>query len=536
MRLFGRGEPDVARAKAARDEKELKRALTWGGDLPHWGGYPGGPPAEHIRRSAAVALGSMGSRVAEPLLTRMLDPTDLERRQRFEESWVREEFASEARGAAWALGHIPSESAATTLRAAASSHPDADVRAEAAGALLSWLVTSRPPNLVEQLLDLAAVAERLHPKIAPVIASAGPGVATALITAAHGPVEPSAKCASLALALLHPAELDEDQRLERLVAREEWGSLVASVPKGIGVAIRALQSGRHHRPRSLASALVTSGAPAALDAVVEAILGPGGYGIIDSLDDADPGLLLDRLVPALNDAARDRRENAAGALGRMGEAARAALLPLLIAEEGERRFRRGGHSALAADGDVSPYLRAAARVAGLQVPSVGGYKEHDWLEENLADLRASFAMEVAAATSDIPVVPLTWTCEALLSALKRRPGQIFWVGRYGDTSGAVCFESGTAYRDAVRRAKGLALPVREEAGEWFDIGVDPMSDWDSSAGSYTAQGEGVPERNAHAGLILPGPPSGWGRERLWHADVTCTDGTLALFGLEFERL
>ncbi len=512
------------------------RALTWGGDLPHWGRYPGGPEAERLRRSAAVALGNMGSLVAEPLLTRMLDPADLESRQRFEESWVREEFASEARGAAEALGHIPSESAATTLRAAASRHPDADVRAAAARALLSWLVTSRPPNLVEQLLDLAVVAEGLHPKMAPVIASAGPGVATLLITARTVLSRPRPKCASLALALLDPAELDEDQRLERLVAREDWGSLVASVPKGIGVAIRALHSGRHHRSRSLASALVTSGSPAALDAVVQLILGPSGYGIIDSVEDGDPGLLLDRLVPALNDADRERRENAAWALGRMGEAARPAVLPLLIAEERERRLRRGGHSAFGVDGDVSPFLRAVARVEGLQVPAIDGYSEHDWLEKHLAELRANFAGEVAAATSDIPVVPLTWTCEALMSALKERPGKIFWEGRYGDTGGAVCFESGTAYQDAVRRARGLALPVREEAGGWFKIGVDPMSDWDSSAGSYTAQGEGVPERNAHTGLILPGPPSGWGRERLWHADVTCTDGTLALFGLEFERL
>lgn len=180
---------------------------------------------------------------------------------------------------------------------------------------------------------------------------------------------------------------------------------------------------------------------------------------------------LDPLIALLDDPDSDVRAAAADALGRLHD--ERALLPLLVAEERDRRTRRGGYGAIGITGKPSPLLAAVDEVlTGERIVEVGGWRRRDPfeidadLQSRTADVRDRYATQVDAALVDEPQpTQAPWTVAALtevLIAANRAAAH--------EESGAVRYNSKADFDRDVRRCEALGCEVGKssEGDAWED--------------------------------------------------------------------
>ncbi|MFA5883088.1 MAG: HEAT repeat domain-containing protein [Acidimicrobiia bacterium] len=207
---------------------------------------------------------------------------------------------------------------------------------------------------------------------------------------------------------------------------------------------------------------------------------------------AGPDDALEVLLPLLGDDAADVRERVAERLAETGDVR--AVLPLLIAEESERRTTRAGFSAVTFSGRPSAYLRAASQILAdepretwawdldRQLP----YEAEATLERTLASVVDARSADVLAATENLAVrSPAPWTVSSIASLLERSG-----VSRHGRTDAELQYLDARRFVTDRDRCRRLGLSVSESSGE------------------------------SHATV--------YGEKVDWVATVTCDDGTLRL--------
>jgi hypothetical protein len=327
------------------------------------------------------------------------------------------------------------------------------------------------PALVDELDQLVALtSERIRERREPLAAWQVDRVVEALAEE-HDPI------ASEALARAARRAVDADAPLTAALLR-------GLVRDGSDTALEALLDDALGRTEDLAARASAALAEVAAEQVVPRVVARlstpepdvraravtlvgrlGGAGAVDAL------------VPLLTDDAATVRDRAAEALGDLGDPR--ALLPLLVAEETERRGARAGHSAMTFDGRLSPYLLAVARIVtgdravGWSLLRERPYDGEDHLAALVEPARSTCATDLTAATEGIPVRRQdAWRVEELEALLARGAALRQDVARpelhYFDAAGLV--------RDR-ERCRRLGLEVGEEAGESHDTVYGEKVDW-----------------------------------------------------------
>jgi hypothetical protein len=181
------------------------------------------------------------------------------------------------------------------------------------------------------------------------------------------------------------------------------------------------------------------------------------------------------LAPLLTDTSPEVREQAASALAETADPR--AVLPLLVAEETERRTTRAGLSSVTWTGQVSPALRAAATIVtgdgtlGWDLARQLPYAAEERLEALTEPARSAAAAQLRAATGHLAVEPLAPWTTARLEDLLTRSGVSPHLGhelRYLD---------GRAFVTARERCHRLALPDPQSAGDSHDTVYGEKNDW-----------------------------------------------------------
>jgi HEAT repeat protein len=174
------------------------------------------------------------------------------------------------------------------------------------------------------------------------------------------------------------------------------------------------------------------------------------------------------LLPLLADENLSVRDAVTTALGEVGD--ERAVLPLLVAEETDRRTRRHGLSAVTFSGRVSPHLRAAAQVVtgdrtlGWDLSRRRPYDAEAELDRVLAPAVARQGEALQAATADLPSPRLpSWTVSTLEDLLTRDG-----VSRHDLAGAELVYLDGTAYVTDRERCRRLGLALTEARGDTHD--------------------------------------------------------------------
>ncbi len=311
-------------------------------------------------------------------------------------------------------------------------------RLRAAVALLDGLVATESARVRAHQPPLAAA--EVAPVVVAVAEAHDPLAAEALVQAARAVETPDAP---LTLAVLDALARDGSETAVAGLVDVALGSRGDLAARAVGTLERRLPTkGFHH-----ALSRLDDGDPATRARAVDLVAFLGGQHGSEAI------------VPLLTDDDPVVRERAAVALGEVGD--EGALLPLLVAEERERRTVRAGHSAVTWTGRVSPYLLAAAEIVtadrslGSTLTRELPYEAQQLLEELVEPAAHSVSAGVRALTDRLPVERHTpWTVAEVVELLE------------GSSDGAPGDE--LVYNDACwfvtdrERCRRLGLEVVEE--------------------------------------------------------------------------
>jgi hypothetical protein len=209
------------------------------------------------------------------------------------------------------------------------------------------------------------------------------------------------------------------------------------------------------------------------------------------------------LLPMLADEDPTVRDAVTTALGEVGD--ERAVLPLLVAEEIDRRTRRHGLSAVTFSGRVSPRLRAAAQVVtgdrtlGWDLSRRRPYDAEAELDRVLAPAVAEYAEALRPATADLPPPCLqSWTVGALEDLLARDG-----VSRHDLAGAELVYLDGAAYVTDRERCRRLGLALTEGTGDTHDTvygeTVDQVASVTCVDGVLVLVADGADVRRAEAG-------------------------------------